>query len=233
MQKHFGGVSPFLYLCTSFLAASAQTSLISTAPNMQLSDTLEPSSLPSAPRTSSAEMGEVSVRNATPDDAAALLDIYVPYVKKTAITFELEIPSVEVFRSRIVKTQERFPYLVAERCGRIVGYAYVGTFKDRAAYDHCVETSIYVAEGERGGGVGTTLYAALEKRMPEIGVTNLNACIAYAAVEDEFLDNRSEAFHSRLGYTKVAHFHRCGFKFRRYYDMIWMEKILSKLNDNN
>lgn len=168
------------------------------------------------------------IRNATPDDAEALLGIYAPYVERTAITFEIEVPSVADFRQRIAATTERFPYLVAERNGVAVGYAYVGTFKNRAAYDHCVETSVYVAEQERGGGVGTALYAALEARMPAIGVTNLNACIAYAPIEDEYLDNRSEAFHARLGYIKVAHFHRCGLKFGRYYDMIWMEKILEE-----
>lgn len=169
---------------------------------------------------------EISIRNATPEDAEALLKIYAPYVEKTAITFELVVPGVEEFRKRIEKTQQRFPYLVAERGGAVVGYAYAGTFKDRAAYDHCVETSIYIAEGERGRGIGTKLYAALEACMPAIGVTNLNACIAYAQVEDEYLDNRSEAFHARQGYARVAHFHRCGLKFGRYYDMIWMEKIL-------
>lgn len=196
---------------------------------MQSSD--NPKSPTSSPSSSAEAEGierEISIRNATPEDAAALLQIYAPYVEKTAITFELVVPSAEEFSSRILKTQKRFPYLVAERGGRVVGYAYVGTFKDRAAYDHCVETSIYIAEGEQGSGVGTKLYAELEQRMPAIGVTNLNACIAYAPVEDEHLDNRSEAFHARLGYEKVAHFHRCGFKFGRYYDMIWMEKILGE-----
>lgn len=174
------------------------------------------------------QTNEIAIRNATADDAEVLLGIYAPYVEKTAITFEIEVPSVDDFRSRIIATQKRFPYLVAERHDAIVGYAYVGTFKDRAAYDHCVETSVYVAEDERGGGVGTALYAALEACMPAIGVTNLNACIAWTPQEDEHLDNRSEAFHARLGYTKVAHFHRCGYKFGHFYDMIWMEKILSQ-----
>lgn len=179
---------------------------------------------------------EIVIREALPEDAEELLSIYTPYVLKTAITFEIEVPSVDEFRQRIVSTQKKFPYLVAERRQlstddgesktEIVGYAYVGTFKDRAAYDHCVETSVYVAEHACGEGIGSALYAALESYMPSIGVTNLNACIAWAPVEDEYLNNRSEAFHARLGYTKVAHFHRCGYKFGRYYDMIWMEKIL-------
>lgn len=184
----------------------------------------------------SASTRELVIREARAEDAEELLSIYAPYVLNTAITFEIEVPSVEEFRRRIVSTRKKYPYLVAERRkwssdfnewkSEIVGYAYVGTFKNRAAYDHCVETSVYVSQEACGEGVGTALYAAIELYMPSIGVMNLNACIAWAPEEDEYLNNRSEAFHARLGYTKVAHFHRCGFKFGRYYDMIWMEKIL-------
>ncbi len=168
----------------------------------------------------------MKIRSCTPDDAEALLRIYAPYVLETAISFELAVPSVEEFRGRIEDTLKKFPYIVAEIDGRVVGYAYVSAFKPRCAYNHCVETSIYVDKDERGHGVGSALYAELERIMPSIGVKNMNACIAYAPVEDEHLNNLSETFHAKLGYTKVAHFHKCGFKFGKYYDMIWMEKIL-------
>lgn len=170
----------------------------------------------------------MQIRPCKPEDAESLLRIYAPYVEKTAISFEIEVPSVEEFRRRIVNTMKRFPYIVAEENGVLLGYAYVGTFHERTAYDHCVETSLYVAEDARGKGIGTALYAELERLMPTIGVKNMNACIAWVATPDEYLDNRSEAFHAKLGYTKVAHFHRCGYKFNRYYDMIWMEKILTE-----
>lgn len=168
----------------------------------------------------------MTVRNCTPDDAEQLVKIYAPYVEKTAISFELVVPSVEEFRQRIIHTLQKFPYIVAEDKGQIVGYAYVSPFKERSAYDHCVETSIYVAEDMRGKGIGSLLYQKLEELMPAIGVKNMNACIAWIEVPDEHLDNKSEDFHAKHGYTKVAHFHRCGYKFDRYYDMIWMEKIL-------
>ncbi len=150
-----------------------------------------------------------------------------PYIEKTAISFELVVPSVDEFRDRIIHTLKIFPYIVAEIDGEIVGYAYVSPFKERSAYDHCVETSIYVKEDARGKGIGSALYEELERLMPAIGVKNMNACIAWIEVPDEYLDNASETFHEKHGYTKVAHFHKCGFKFGRYYDMIWMEKILS------
>lgn len=167
------------------------------------------------------------IRNCTPDDAAELLDIYAPYVENTAISFEIGAPTFEEFRERIVKTLEKFPYIVAEEEGKILGYVYVGAFRTRKAFSHCVETSIYVADDARGKGIGTALYAEIERLMPALGISHLYACIAWTPTPDEHLDNRSEEFHARLGYETVAHFHRCGYKFGRYYDVIWMEKILN------
>lgn len=169
----------------------------------------------------------MKIRSCVPEDAEALAKIYAPYVDHTAISFELEAPAADEFRERIINTLKKFPYIVAEIDDEIVGYAYVSPFKERSAYDHCVETSIYVKEDLRGKGVGSALYEELERLMPAIGVKNMNACIAWIETPDEYLDNASETFHEKHGYTKVAHFHRCGYKFGRYYDMIWMEKILS------
>lgn len=87
------------------------------------------------------EMSEPTIRLATPDDAPALLAIYEPYVRQTAITCEYEVPSVEEFAGRIAKTLERYPYLVMELDGRPVGYAYVSPLNSREAYDWSVETS--------------------------------------------------------------------------------------------
>ena len=97
----------------------------------------------------------IVIRSATAADASALLAIYAPYVEKTGITFELEVPSVDDFRHRIVKTLERFPYLVAtDESGDIIGYSYAGTLRPRPAYNHCVEVSIYIREDCRRGGIG-------------------------------------------------------------------------------
>ena len=95
------------------------------------------------------EKHDIRIRIATEDDAEALLAVYAPYVIKTAITFEYEVPTLEEFRGRIRHTLQKYPYLVAERDGTILGYAYVGPFHERAAYDWAVETSIYVEENLR------------------------------------------------------------------------------------
>lgn len=169
---------------------------------------------------------ELRIRPAGPEDARALLAIYAPYVRDTAITFEYEAPSEEAFAERIGRVAARYPYLAAEEDGAVVGYAYAGPFHDRAAYDWAVETSVYVDRNRKRGGVGGRLYHAMEASLKAQGILNLNACIAYLEQEDEYLTRDSVAFHEKLGYRMVGRFCRCGYKFGRWYDMVWMEKLL-------
>lgn len=170
----------------------------------------------------------VSIRIATEEDAKELLEIYSPYVTDTAVTFEYDLPSVGEFSRRIRDTLQKHPYIVALEGTHIVGYAYASAFKDRAAYNWAVETTVYLKQDCRGRGIGKMLYLALEDILRRQNIINLNACIAYTAVEDVRLDNASIAFHEHLGYFKVAHFTKCGYKFGTWYDMIWMEKILGE-----
>ena len=170
----------------------------------------------------------MNVREVQIQDAETLLAIYAPYVEHTAITFEYDVPTVDEFRQRIKDVSKRYPWLVALDDRRIVGYAYASAFKERAAYQWAVETSIYVDRNERGKGTGKLLHEALEETLRERGILNMNACIAYTDKEDEFLTLDSVRFHERLGYSKVAHFHQCGRKFGRWYDMIWMEKLIGE-----
>ena len=169
---------------------------------------------------------EIDIRKATEKDAESLVKIYAPYVEKTAITFEYEVPSVAEFRERIRNTLKKYPYLVAEQKGEILGYAYVGPFHDRPAYDWAVETSIYVDHNKKNMGIGRKLHDALEEVLKERGFLNMNACIAYPEVEDEYLTRNSVEFHSHLGYELIGEFHKCGYKFHRWYNMVWMEKII-------
>lgn len=171
---------------------------------------------------------KITIRVATPDDAPALLELYAPYVTQTAITFEYEVPTVEEFRSRIAHTLESYPYLVAEMGETLVGYVYVSTFKDRPAYDWSVETSIYVGMEYRRMAVGRKLYEELERILKQQGILNVNACIAYPRQEDEHLTMDSVHFHERLGYRMVGCFHDSGYKFGRWYDMVWMEKMIGE-----
>lgn len=177
-------------------------------------------------------IGEIKIRTAKKADAQALLEIYAPYVKNTAITFEYDVPTLEEFEKRIETTLVRYPYLVAENDGKIVGYAYAGSFKEREAYDWAVETSIYVRSDAKDCGIGKKLYFALEEILKKQNILNVNACIAYPEKEDEYLTKNSEKFHKHLGYRLVGEFYKCGFKFGRWYNMIWMEKHLGEHTSN-
>lgn len=178
------------------------------------------------------EKKEIRIRSASREDAEKLLEIYAPYVRQTAITFENDVPTVEEFAARMEQVLAKYPYLVAEQEGELLGYTYAGPFKTRAAYDWAVETSIYVRQDRKRMGIGSRLYDALEEALKAQGVLNLNACIAYAVTEDAYLTNDSVRYHERCGYKLAAHFHQCGYKFNRWYDMVWMEKLIGKHTPN-
>ena len=161
----------------------------------------------------------IEIRNAQVEDAANLVAIYAPYIEKTAITFETQVPTVEDFENRIKKTMEKFPYLVAIEEGQIVGYAYASTYYARAAYDWTVELSVYVQKEARGKGVGTLLYTALEEELTARGFKNFLACIALP-------NPASIALHEKRGYEQVAHFKKVGYKFGTWHDIVWLQKSL-------
>ncbi len=169
---------------------------------------------------------EIKVRPASVSDAEELLEIYTPYVEKTAISFEWDVPTLAEFRTRIENTLKKYPYLAAERDGEILGYAYIGPFVGRAAYGWAAEVSIYVKEDCRKMGVGRALYQTLESAARAQGILNLNACIGYPEEDDQYLTKNSVQFHAHMGYTMVGKFYKCGYKFGRWYHMVWMEKII-------
>ena len=173
-------------------------------------------------------MSGAIIREATLYDADRLLEIYSYYVEKTAITFEYDTPSVEEWASRMNRIMERFPFLVIEQDGEIQGYAYAAPFVGRAAYDWSCEMTIYLDRRAQKQGLGRKLYSALEAELKEMGILNLYACIGYPDEEDEYLTRNSAEFHAHLGFSEVGRFHQCGYKFGRWYDMIWMEKIIGE-----
>ena len=173
-------------------------------------------------------MNEIRIRTAKPEDAAELLEIYAPYVSGTAVTYEYTVPSQEEFASRIRHTMEKYPYLVAEQNGEILGYAYAGAFHPRAAYAWDVEMSIYIKKDRKRSGIGKVLYETLEKILAEQNILNVYACIACPEKEDEYLTKDSIRFHERMGYRIVGEFRECAYKFGRWYGMVWMEKRIGE-----
>ena len=173
-------------------------------------------------------MENIVIRSATVKDAEALLNIYAYYVKNTAITFEYDVPTLEEFKQRITNTLKKYPYLVVVKEGTILGYTYAGVFKNRAAYDWSAEVTIYLKYDAVKCGLGRMLYEALETEMKKRGFLNLYACIGYPIEEDEYLTRNSAEFHAHLGYQTVGEFHKCGYKFGRWYNMIWMEKLIGE-----
>ena len=130
-------------------------------------------------------------RLATLDDAPALLSIYAPYVEKTAISFEYDVPSLDEFRRRIADISRKYPYLVAaDENGQLLGYAYTHTFIARKAYDHCAESTIYLAPDARKHGLGKRFYRAIEELSLAQNIYNLYACIG----EPQGADDEWESF---------------------------------------
>lgn len=174
------------------------------------------------------ENGDIIIKTVNESDADELLKIYAPYVQNTAITFEYNVPGIAEFKSRIMNTLKKYPYLKAVRDGEIIGYAYLGEFKERDAYIHSAETSIYVKQKEHRSGAGRAMYEAIEKTAKMQNILNLNACIGVPRIEDEHLTLDSVKFHEKMGYTLVGKFNFSGYKFGTWYDMIWMEKMLGE-----
>ena len=168
------------------------------------------------------------IRRAREEDAEAILDIYTPYVLNTAITFEYTPPTIKEMRSRIQERKEKYPFIVLEDEGKIVGYAYLSPFKKREAYDWSAETSIYLDFTLRGKGYGTVLLNALEKEAGKMNLLSLDACIAVPREESRYLTDQSRRFHEKRGYKTVAHFPFSGYKFGTWFDMIWMEKEIGE-----
>ncbi len=175
-------------------------------------------------------MHEIKIRNANLNDAEELLKIYSYYVINTAISFEYEPPSLDEFKSWMQKILTRYPYLTAELDNKIAGYAYAQTFIDKKAYDKSAELTIYLEPNARRHGIGKRLYTELEDKLKALGILNLYACIGWpvGGVDDEYLTKNSAEFHAHLGFKLVGECYKCGYKFNRFYSMIWMEKIIGE-----
>lgn len=160
------------------------------------------------------------IRAATTGDAAALCAIYAPYVEKTSITFEYAVPSVSEFEKRIETTLRKYPWLVYEENGVLLGYAYGGPDRTRDAYQWMVEASVYLSEEARGRGIGTALYTTLFETL-----TAQNFCRCTALITE---GNEASFFlHKKFGFTVCGHMDNAGYKFGAWHGMTTMEKLLN------
>lgn len=150
---------------------------------------------------------------------AAICDIYNHYIAHTVITFE-EVPiTVSEMTRRIDAYIQRYPWLVCEQDGVVVGYAYASTWKERAAYKHTAESTVYVRDGFSGKGIGKALYAALLSQLARHDCHVVLGCIALPNAP-------SVALHEHFGFEKVAHFKEVGRKFNQWLDVGYWRKAI-------
>ena len=159
------------------------------------------------------------IRPATLNDAAAMLAIYAPIVRETAVSFELVPPTQAEFEARIAKYTEGWAWLVAEVDGMLAGYAYGSGHRERPAYRLSTETSVYVAPAAQGRGVGKQLYQALLGCLAERGFCNAYAGIAWP-------NSASVALHRAVGFCEIGRFPAVGRKFNQWHDMVWFHRPL-------
>lgn len=160
-----------------------------------------------------------SIRLATTQDAAAICQIYNPYILNTVISFETEAVSVEEMVQRIEDVLAEFPWLVYEEQGRILGYAYAGKWRARKAYQHSVESSVYIAQDSGGKGIGTLLYQRL---IDELSKQSVHAVFGGIALPNP----GSVALHEKLGFVKVGHLPQVGRKFDQWLDVGYWQLLL-------
>ena len=172
------------------------------------------------------------IRPATTADVWQILRIYGWYIQNTAITFEYEIPTEESFQSRMEATLGKYPYLVAMEGDRIVGYAYAGPYIARSACDWSCEVSIYLDREITKRGLGGQLYGQLEMCLKEMGIVNMYASIACADEDDPYVSANSADFHAHMGFRRVGLVRNCGYKFGRWYHLLWVEKTLGPHGQN-
>ncbi|HEX7023068.1 MAG TPA: arsinothricin resistance N-acetyltransferase ArsN1 family B [Trueperaceae bacterium] len=161
-----------------------------------------------------------TIRLATPEDAAAVAAIYAPVVTSTATSFELEAPDAAEMSRRILGTLARYPFLVCEAGGEVLGYAYGSRHRSRAAYDWSVEVSVYVNASARKLGVGRALYRSL---LALLALQGFHAAYAGIALPNP----ASVGLHEALGFRPVGVFGEIGYKLGAWHDVGWWQRRLT------
>ena len=161
----------------------------------------------------------MQIRFAQINDVQAIYDIYCPYILKTAITFETEVPAFDQFQKRFLAISCFYPWLVAEENGEILGYAYASRAFERAAYDWCVDLAIYFKMDHLHHGGARLLYETLMELLLRQHIR-----IVYAIITEG--NEKSIRFHERMSFHKAGCLSKSGYKFGEWHDVVWMEKML-------
>lgn len=161
----------------------------------------------------------IDIRPADVTDAEAIQQIYAPIVENTAISFEYVPPSVAEMAERITSTSRTHPYLVAVDGSGVCGYVYASAHRERAAYRHSVDTTVYIAAQARGRGVGRALYSEL---LPELQRRGYHMAFAGIALPNP----ASIALHESVGFAPLGIYREVGFKFDRWHDVGWWQRPL-------
>lgn len=166
----------------------------------------------------------IVIRLAVPEDAEAILNIYAGYIRNTVITFEVEVPTVEAFQTRMEQIQEQFPWLVCEIDGVIAGYAYASKHAQRAAYRWSADLSVYIDEKYHRRHIAAALYAALYEMLKAQGYYTV-----YAGVSTP--NPKSEAFHLAQGFEVVGVYPNVGYKLGKWCTLTWYGLPLQEYSD--
>jgi phosphinothricin acetyltransferase len=161
----------------------------------------------------------IKIRSATTADAEAIQRIYAPIVLETAISFEDLPPSVDEIAGRIASTLKTHPWLVAVVGGKVCGYVYASTHRERAAYRYSADTAVYIAPEEQRRGVGHALYTEL---LPQLKQRNIHMAFGGIALPNP----GSVTLHEAMGFTPVGIYREVGFKFGRWHDVGWWQRVL-------
>jgi len=165
-------------------------------------------------------MDPLIIRNVQENDIPAIVEIYNPYITRTAVSFEEEPVTVTEIRRRIEEVQTyALPWLCAEIDGSLAGYAYATRWRERSAYRFTAESTIYLGDGFLGRGIGVKLFSVLLEQVRAAGMHQVMAVITLP-------NPASVGLHEKLGYVKVAHFSQVGYKFEHWLDVGYWQLAL-------
>ena len=162
-----------------------------------------------------------TIRMATHLDSFSILEIYSPFIKDSTVTFECKLPTVAEFRKRIIEVTKKYPWLVCEVNGEIIGYAYASQYNKRQAYDWSVDYSIYIKPDFHRRGIANALYFGLTQLLKLQGYNN-----AYVGIT--LPNSKSKSFHEAFGFKNVGVYHNVGYKLNGWRDVLWMEYAIAK-----